>query len=246
MIRRIVDTIKADIQALTWVERFGGIVTPITFQLEGETDEQTVVKTLPISNYLNDADCIEEKDRYHFLVPDDSKKSVVYIEQIGNSVFTPSTRRGSRYRDVVEGVQQLRLVCWVNLTAIGAQDQFVTADLMYDIWAEIDGKKVPKLDDNEPKVPLFSIEWKVVADVLKDMTIFNPYFYENEPRLMLYPHDFFALDLEVTWYMKKSCRSAFNVADPVQCIDVNQEGVVMSSFDGVPFGTLDGDDMSNL
>lgn len=246
MIQRIIHTVKSDIEALGWVERFGGLVIPVSFELPGEAEEETIEKTLPISTYINDADCIEDKDRYHFLVPDDSKKSVVYLEQVGNTTFTPTARVGSRYRNVIEGTQNLKLTAWLNLSAIGAVDQSTTQQIKMDLWRMLDGKKYSKLPDNDQNLPIFNIRWNVTGDILKSMSIFNPYFYESQARLMLYPHDFFAFDLEVTWFMKKSCQSIFQTGTPLDCIDVNADAAAMTSFEGVPFGGLDENTLDEL
>lgn len=237
MINKIVDTIKDDIEALPWVERYGGLTFRMSFEHQGAQDGETLTRTVPISNYLNVKDCDEANDRYFYLMPDDQKKSIVYLEQLGNMTLTrPVNSTQRRYRDSMSGTINLRVVAWLNLSLLGSLDQNDTALFAMDLLRVVDGQIYNKVDG----VPIFKVKWDVTTEVQKSMSIFQGYSYEERSHLMLYPYDFFAFDIAVSFYVKKNCLSALTVPDPIDCVDVNNDTMVLAGFGGDPLGGFDG------
>ena len=245
MINQIIDSIRADIEALPWVERYGGLTFRIGVQ-RPLGNEEVSTSIVPVSRYLNTKNCEEEHDRYFFLVPDERHKSIVYFEQIGNTTFTtPTHSTGTRYRNVITGSQNLRLVVWLNLGAMGTDDPGQADHVAADLWGLVDGKKYDKLDVS-PAFPAFKIKWQVNTQVQKSLAIFSGLSYEDRQDMLMYPYDFFALDVNVTWYMNKACLPAFEPGTPIDCVDVNNDVVLMESFGGIPFGTLADGGMKTL
>lgn len=240
MIRLVMESIKPYIEAIPWVERYGGLIYALTLQQEGEGGD-FINKTVPFSDYVTTRDCFEESDRYLYLTPDDSKKSIVYFEQLGDTTFSDLGRGGSRLRGVLQASQNFRLVCWVNLNKIGSEFESDGAILAAQLWAAVDGIKIDKLSDTL-NLPVTNIKWTITSEVQKSLAIFSNYSYNDRGAFLMYPFDFFAFNVTAQFFVKKGCITAFPVSGEV-CIDQSAP-VVMASFAGAPLGEFDDDPLA--
>jgi hypothetical protein len=99
MIYILEQVFRTPIQALNWVEKYGGVVTKYN---DPKTNE-----VYPIVAYNSDPMC-SETDPYTLITPDDAFKSVVYWEAAG------ATRIDSSERRYITGTATMRFVAWVN------------------------------------------------------------------------------------------------------------------------------------
>lgn len=242
MIRLVMESIRPNIEAVTWVERYGGLAYPITVQ-EVTGDTETVNKTFPFSDYVSDLGDCELSERYHYLTPDDSKKSIVYFEQTGDMTFSNLAKGGARLRGVLRGQQNFRLVCWVNLNKIGSE---ITSDgsiLAAELWAAIDGVKVDKLHP-DLNLPVTNLKWYVTSQVAKSMAIFSPYSYQDRGSFLMYPFEFFAFNVQAEFYVKKGCITPYPVSAEV-CVDMDAPAF-LASFGGGVLGNFGDDPLAPL
>jgi len=242
MIRLLMQSIKPTIEAIPWVERYGSLAWPLTIQLESEGDGVTT-KTVPYSNYVSQVDCAEESDRYFLLTPDEDKKSIIYFEQAGNCSFSPSPKGHSRYRNQMQGSQNFRLVCWVNLDKIGLVDDSANSLLAAEIYGAVDGLKVDRLHP-DLSLPITNIKWTVTAEIAKTLSIFASYSYNDFGSFLMYPYEFFAFEVNCQFLIKKDCISSYVPEDPI-CVDQNNPAV-LASFSGAPWGSLSGDPLTKI
>lgn len=242
MIRLVMESVRPSIEAVPWVERYGGLAYPITVQ-EITGDTETINKTFPFSDYVSDLTDCELSERYYYLTPDDSKKSIVYFEQSSDMTFNTLARGGARLRGVLRGVQNFRLVCWVNLNKIGSEIVSDGSLLAAELWAAVDGLRVDRLHP-DLKLPVTNIKWQINSQIQKSLGIFSPYSYQDRGAFLMYPFEFFAFNVQAEFYVKKECITAYPVSAEV-CVDVDNP-VFMASFGGGILGTFADEPMSPL
>src|SRR5690606_1280870 len=133
------------------------------------------------------------------LAPNDDHRSVAYWE-VTNPLTSQASRHGSR-RYNVQYTQNARFVAWLNLQNLGYENPCalmtrIIANTLYVIEGKI---------GIIPDTPLANVKIRFVGQAPKTMDIFRAYSYSNKTELMLYPYDFFALDFQFTWMLRKDC-----------------------------------------
>src|SRR5690606_27930985 len=66
-----------------------------------------------------------------------------------------------------------------------------------------------------PDTPLANVKIRFVGQAPKTMDIFRSYSYSNKTELMLYPYDFFALDFQFVWMLRKDCISPESIYEEI-------------------------------
>lgn len=239
MLHTILDYIKTDIEAISWIERYGGLATPLTIQRDEE--DGVVTKTIPMSRYISDTVCESESDRYFYLVPDDSKKSVVYFEQKGNLSFSvPDNSTRTKYRNTMKAIVPLGLTCWINHAAIGSTDQSNTPLLALELYSLLDGMRKKNLTLD---LPIYGLKFFVTSGIQKP-NLFSGYSYAQDPSLFMYPYDGFGFELSLEFYIKKSCLQAFEVKPAIDC--PNPDITILEALTGANLGGLNDEDLTGL
>lgn len=210
MLFSAIDLLTTDIEALGWVERYGRLTRPVTILThQGIEDEEKFYKTLPVSCSVSLADCQEGNTRYYAMTPDSSKKSVAYWEQQSGFTFTYDEGDG-----FLTGSAVARFVGWLNLTKLGKTDCTITADIVAPLLQTLNTTK-------RPTSGVFtngSVRFELIEQVQKDEAIFSEYTYDNqETGYLLFPYDFFAVDVAVTLKIDRNCFNAFTTAAEVSC-----------------------------
>lgn len=198
MINTILNDVQIKLLRMNYIERYGGIVIPVTAKATVESGRDYDI-TFPISCNEIGKTCFMSND-YYDLAPSDKYKSVAYWELQSDAVpFVP--RRGNRvawngYR------QTIRLVVWLNMLELGETETCNTMAEHLSILTvnELQGSHVVTAVDYLKKAK-FTLQRKI----RKSMDIFSGYSYRDRSELMLYPFDFFALDFEVEWYIRRDC-----------------------------------------
>ena len=115
-IKYLIDTILTPkISVLDFVDRYAGIVRTINIA-EGNGTETGIIKRYPLACDVTGVDCANV-GVYQNLVPDDTKKSVVYWEMISPMSNMGMTKTRDFYRKKFKGTA--RLVVWLNLAKLG-------------------------------------------------------------------------------------------------------------------------------
>ena len=209
MIFAAIDLLTTDIEALGWVERYGRLTTPVRIidHQDRETEEQTFV-IFPVSCNVTAADCLETDTRYYPLVPDSTKKSIAYWEQQGGFSFT------NENDGFLTGSAVARFVAWLNISELGKTDCTITADIIGPLLNTLDVTKTP----TSGVFTNGQIKFKVIEQVEKSADIFSAYTYDNqETGYLLFPYDYFALDVEISLKIDKNCFSAFTTESAITC-----------------------------
>lgn len=172
MNKKIAEILKDQISSLDWIDKIAGLVRPVTFK-----DKAGNVKTMPI--YLNGVDMCKAS-AYEDLVPDSSKKSILYFEDGGMDVINA----GCLYIDVLSS---LKLVCWCNLKIINPEYSSAIP-MKLEIL-----RTIPTKIDNTDWVTKINVQFAG-----EDMANpFTPYTYDEQKQFLIYPYDYFSLNYKV-------------------------------------------------
>ena len=197
MIEAIINAVKPRLMGLKYIERYGGLVMPVTTIVEGEDGSRSQI-TFPVSCDAEGKTCYLNND-YYDLAPNDNYRSVAYWE-VTNSVSRQSARHGSR-RVNTQYTQNARFVAWLNLQNLGY-------DSACDLMTRIVANTINAIEGRMgiiPNTPLANVKIRLVGQAPKSMDIFRAYSYSDKTELMLYPYDFFALDFQFLWMLRKDC-----------------------------------------
>jgi len=108
------------------------------------------------------------------------------------------------------------LVGWLNKKKLGKDDCSITSIVVANvIRALTQGKRT----FNE--FPFTKVSIKINQQVLGDEKIFSRYSYsETEIQYLIYPYDFFALDLKVKFSINEDCMEEFELGIENECNDI--------------------------
>lgn len=191
-----------DITALSWVDRYGGVVQTFKDVTGMNTEGDAVIKRFPVSCAVNQADC-NNNQFYQALVPDSSKSSIVYWEVI--SGMSDSGQQQST--EVIRRLQgTVRLVGWINKDRLGLTGCNSAADAIMSLWAIIKRKRIVKL--TTPPYDNSTLYFRVSQEVNRDANIFGNYDYPTDWNYLFHPYDYFALDVEVRF---ETCFPTYDV-----------------------------------
>ena len=211
MIEAIINAVKPRLMGLKYIERYGGLVMPVTTIVEGEDGSRSQI-TFPVSCGQDGRECVESGN-YYDLAPNDNYRSVAYWEA-QNAVSRQSARHGSR-RVNTQYTQNARFVAWLNLHNLGY-------DSACDLTTRIVANTINAVEGRLgiiPNTPLANVKIRLVGQALKSMDIFRAYSYSDKTELMLYPYDFFALDFQFVWMLRKDCIIEEDEYFEIECID---------------------------
>lgn len=209
MINLIATELKTKILELGLTERFGGLVQPVTQDVNGDSF------TFPISCDVSGKECFET-GKYADLVPNSSYKSVLYFEQIGD-VGRPEITGAKR--NTIKWSATLRLVGWLNLDKLGETDCAVTDQVVYTIIDKVtEGNGV--YDISNAAFTNAKMTVRLDRVVKKSPDIFRAYSYSEFVGNLVYPFDYFAVDFAVNLYVNKACLTAYVPSTPIDCVEV--------------------------
>jgi len=189
MIQLIATALTDSINALQFVDGFGGAAFPFELKKGGE---QLEVEVVPLA-YQTSA-----KGDYSKLVPDSSKKSVCWIEQSNNAPV--------RILDsgLVVVSFSARFVCWLNRkkasTATGNGQLGETTALLRVFNMR---KRELSIEGFGTPVTVTLSPTEIVAQ--NPRAIFGAYTFVNKAHLFLHPYSYFALSFNCSIEMSVEC-----------------------------------------
>jgi len=190
MIHDIADAIATNIKEnLSWADLCVGLVRDINSK---STSGEDVV--IPV--YFNRGwDACDMSD-YLPVVPDDSKASIIYME-IDNepNVVEVDARGGVTFET------DLNVVVWYNANKIDYD--IVESDLLL---SEVIGF-IPKRING---ITSYGNVVEVTGAKVRDKAIFNRYSYNDEQQYLMYPYDFFVINITVTYTIPRGCATSVN------------------------------------
>jgi len=217
ILQYLIETLLSDeLQNLSFVDRYGGIVKPV--EIKQQTTTGTTKSIYPVSTNVNNKDCFNN-GFYQHLIPDDSKKSIVYWELLNpmqNVGMTPRVNKFNniRYRGTA------RLVVWLNLKELGfekVEPNDISNGAIFTLpeisnIVSLQGKISGGLFDKD------NISIKPSRIITDQKAIFNKYTYSQDYNYYLYPYNFFAIDVlfELDTCLKNSF--TFPINNPIECL----------------------------
>ena len=204
MIRTIIKEILPDIRAINFTDLVCGVVTTGVQNIMSEG--QTVArKVFPM--YENDpTDC--QNGDYVLCVPDEKYRSIIYFEEISNTITAKTNYETKISSDV-------RLIAWWDTKRIGST--MTSAEIMGLIVQNIPSTVADTSN-------LFNIRIDVSGYEKKSANLFSGYTYdEAETQYLIFPYDYCAFTLTVT-YSVNPCLDDIDLVD--NCSKRNAGGVI--------------------
>lgn len=192
------------IEPLSFVDKLTGLVRAVVISEETEAGKKR--KSFPVACNVSAADCTNTSNLKE-LCPDDSKKSVMYFEENGGSQLIGFEKGNFKYR------AQLRLVGWLNLPKLGVTSCSWSAAAVLNII------NVMPLDYfNITGKPYTRCKITGLNEVNKSAAIFSKYTYDEAVnQYLIYPLDYFALDITIEYVVPRNCIEALIPAEPINC-----------------------------
>lgn len=205
MLTPIIRLLNERLDALTWIERRGGLVQTAK---QIHTDPTTNVRTehrFPITDDAIGRNCFET-GRYYEMLPNSKLKAVTFWQQLGDLQMVDQGPK--KNRNIFRG--RVRLVGWLNVPALGVTD---TQAPFSAEAAILNALTVGQQQQSVSEGPLSGVQYelKTVASVARTPAIFQAYTLPEAA--LLYPVDYFALDFELTVAVPVSCLAFVPDAD---------------------------------
>lgn len=191
--------------------RIAGIVRPSTRYKDGRSF------VLPAAFDVEGRACWEQ-GRYFELLPNDLYRAVVYFEQLSDVRF--EGYKDSKDRIMIYQVN-LRLVCWVNFKKMGTTDLTITDRLSLGVIKALTATKGEisrtsgKLTVTDGNFTNSTVEVEPVSQVRQDRSIFSRYTIKEDN--LLYPWDYFAINLACTLYVGRECFTEVVAGEEIEC-----------------------------
>lgn len=201
MIIDLGDIVIDKVKGLPWVDKYAGIVKNLSFN-SIDKDGKKVKKTFPAYCRTSWEEC--ESGRYTDLIPDNAKKSVMYLEDKGVRFIKKDGRRYI-WR------ASMNLVAWLNLEKLGSTTCSYSAVALTGILS-----KLPETPFNNGNYQLIQIN--AIGQEPKSNNPFSKYSYdETVQQFLMYPYDFFVLAIEVEFSLTKACLTAPPLGPDLSC-----------------------------
>lgn len=178
------------IKDLNWVDKYAGLVRPVT--IVQPTPTGTIRKVFPVSCSINETQC--KPGDYQELIPNTNYKSVVYFEDGGVTV----TGRDARF---VDCRSTLSLIAWLNGKKLGNDGCDLSSIAVLNII-----KALTPYFSNFNSGSFAKIKIAAVSEDPKNANIFTRYSYdESTTQYLMYPFDYFRLNLSVVFSVPLGC-----------------------------------------
>lgn len=197
MNEKIANIIKTKIQSLSFVDKIAGLTRPVMVDVLGEGNTK-VQKIYPIACNVSTDDCI--KGRYQDLIPNSKYASIIYFEDLGTT-FTKEAQNWMKFDS------RLSLVCWMNLKKLGECEKCTTST---EVLLSILGILSEFPFNDSTYAPIREIKIESIGEAVKSNNIFSKYTYdEKTTQYLLYPYDFFMLNMSVSYRINLHCIDEF-------------------------------------
>jgi len=191
-----------------FIDKLAGVIkTVVTSDLDSQN--RPVRKSFPVACGISYSECLKS-NRYLDLVPNGKLKSIVYLEDNGLRIVGTNGNKN-------QWKASYKLVGWLNQKEMGYDDCSITSLIINEII-----NKFPELpvQINSPS------EWSKYQRLLievegQDPKSYNPFskfsYDEDKTQYLMYPFDYFSLNLTVSFEMNKKCIEPFELKAPIPC-----------------------------
>lgn len=175
-----------------FIDKWAGLVKPMRKKVQTEDKIFPVAINTPVN--CNQSD-------YMALVPDSSKRSIVYVEKQGDLEVTLSTNNYEQINAT------LRIVVWYNLDKI-TQSEYISEDILVDKILDW----LPKRLNDNLFVGAKQVHFEPI-NIIYGTEIVSKYTYnEIKTQFGIHPYGIFAIDVDC-WYITTHCSRAIVPAD---------------------------------
>lgn len=220
MVSVIAEVLKSSLSDLTWMERFGGIVFPVTKPIfktlpSGE-QAQNGSYTYPAACGVNSENCWED-GTFKYFEPDSSKAAIGFFTDNGG--VTLKGLEAPR-QELMRFAFDLKFLCWMNTARLGED---ITAGGCLPS-GRVAPYVIAQLFGAHSAVGLFGggleeevfnqIEVTGIRELVKHSSMFEPFTFAKigaEKNLFVYPNDYFGLQITGTFAILKNCLPEFGV-----------------------------------
>lgn len=203
--------LRSTITGLNFIERYGGIVRPVTQVREGEEDRR-YSDTFPVSRYVSVSDCFNS-GMYRDLIPDESYKSVAYWEQRGNGDIRQGGPKGNQW----QATQDMRFVCWLNFKKLGLTNYDATDQLeLYLI------ERVHTQNGQTQSVSGYTFRTGITRFRPVERSprvVFASYTYDEMEWAFSWPYGFFAVDFTIQAELAAGCITTPSLGTEITCVE---------------------------
>ncbi len=204
----IADILKSQINALPFIDKLAGLVKTVVISDQNESG-QKIKKSFPIACNVSGDECVNN-GAYKDLTPNNSYKSVLYFEEAGGTQLTGIERGKMHFRS------QVRLVGWLNLKKMGLTDCQYSSTAVLQIIRELSAMIQPGNYGNK----YIHLRVTGINEIEKSSAIFGRYTYdESINQYLVYPFDYFALNISVEFSVNPSCIENEEIPDIELCDD---------------------------
>lgn len=205
MNEKIANILKGKLEDLDFIGKIAGLTRPVMINVLGAENEK-VQKIFPISCDVTLDEC--KTGRYQDLVPDSKYPSIIYFEDGGTSI-SKEAGNWARFDS------RLNLICWMNLKKLGECSACTTSTaVLLSILSHL--PEFPINDDNY--YPIRDVRITGVSEAIKSNGIFSRYTYDEKvTQYLLYPFDFFMLNISVNYRVNLHCVTEFQKGVPCIC-----------------------------
>lgn len=196
----IANLIRTLVEGLPVADKVAGLVRAIPYNTV--VNGKTVVKTIPLSCDVTDPTACNDLE-IQDLVPDGTKRSIIYFEDLGWTKLKFPESMGRYY------ASKLRMVVWMNTKLIG--EQCGTSD-------EVQQDMLNAIEiDRYNSDPFQAVGHKIVSIPPVSNSIFSRYTYnEAERQFLTWPYSYFAMDIETKFILPVGCSIPVDPV-PVDC-----------------------------
>lgn len=206
MIYDICEILKSKLVGLSFVDKLAGL-TQVAVDVKADASPP-VVKRFPVACSVLGKDCSDAENRLSDLMPDSKLRSVIFFEDITGITFFGQERNELIFRC------RPRLVGWINQKKLGKNECSVTPLIVANIIKAFGTGR--RFNDGLYIKTMIN----VIGEVAKTPAIFNKYtFSEIQNQYLMYPYDYFALDLSVEFRINADCIDDFVVGPEDECND---------------------------
>ncbi len=221
IISEVIDPLLETISP-NWIDRYGGLVQTLEVKkvIDPKQPTKTQIQKYPISCSVTQEECNDPTSLYADLVPDETKSSIVYFEELNPMQFSGNLELGSQvYKNFQKWRGKTRLVVWLNAAklGIGVQNDNYSCDWYFPYLDQLIQLLTTsgKFTDGNFEGGIYKVQAAKIAP--KDLTIFNKYTYNKYVNYYRYPYEYFAIDFDVEVTYCVGSNSAIPSGDVIPC-----------------------------
>lgn len=201
----IAKIVLSKVAGLSWMDKTAGLVRTANVHAKN-AEGRSIIKKFPVACHVTDEQCNSGEKLYNDLIPDSRYRSVTYFEDGGINVLGGDTR-------FIQCQTTLKMVSWLNGKKLVYDGCTLSSVAVISLLKIFSGMINPFNEGNFVKIKIGAI-----SEPVKGPEIFSRYSYDEAvSQYLLYPNDYFALNLRVDFSIAHACISDFELLEEKLC-----------------------------